>query len=162
MVNPAFPCCRCTSTTNSKRGIGKNLFPTVRTVMFQEQVDMAPHGGASQAMGIDPVALLTRAYLFRLVPHRCRDQVVYQANWVTYADLSSHRGPRLSSIFACMVPSKSLTIRLTSGVQIKGAIKKFGVTSFHVNARLVVRTSREDKYRRPSLRKRNWPYDHSN
>ena len=101
--------------------------------MFQEQVDMALHGGASQAMGIDPVAqsrrpLPTRAYLFRLAPHCCRDQVVCQANWLTYADLSSHRGPRLSGIFACMVPSKSLTIRLAAGVQIKGAITKFGFT----------------------------------
>ena len=135
--------------------------------MFQELVDMALHDGASQAMGIDPVAqsrrpLPTRAYLFRLAPHRFRDQVVCQANWLTYADLSSHRGPRLSGIFAWMVPSKSLTIRLASGVQIKGAITKFGFSSFHVNARLVDRTSREDKYRRPSLRKRNSPYDHSN
>ena len=89
----------------------------IRTVMFQEQVNMAPPGGASQAMGIDPVALSrrplpTRAYLLRLAPHRCRDQMVYQANWLTYADLSSHQGPRLSGTFTCMVPSKSLTIRL--------------------------------------------------
>ena len=103
----------------------------IRTVMFQEQVDMALHGGASQAMGIDLVALSrrplpTRAYLLCLGPHRCRDQMVYQSNWLTYADLSSHRRPRLSGTFTCMVPSKSLTIRLASGVQIKGAITKFG------------------------------------
>ena len=132
--------------------------------MFQEQVNMALHGGASQAMGIDPVALSrrplpTRAYLLRLAPHRCRDQMVYQANWLTYANLSSHR---LSEIEwhirmhgAFKVPYDRLGIRRTD----QRCHHEVRVHLLHVNARQVDRTSREDE--RPSLRKRNSLYDHS-
>ena len=49
-----------------KRGIGKNLLLAVRTVMFQEQVDMVAGGfngvswRCSQAMNSDPLALSGR------------------------------------------------------------------------------------------------------
>ena len=79
-------------------GFAKTCFLTDRTVMFQEQVDMAPHGGASQAMGHRPSGTIEEAFCQHVLtcsagPHTAvGDQVVYQANWVTHADLSSHRG----------------------------------------------------------------------
>ena len=71
-------------------------------------------------------------------PHLSGDQEACQVNDRMCVGSLDRLCARMSGNSACMEPSQS-----------------------HVNARLVDPTSRDDKYRRPSLRKRNSPYDHS-
>ena len=95
-------------------------------------------------------------------PHLCGDQMLYQVNGLTFADLLlSQRGPRLSGIFACTVLSKSLTIRSASNLQTRAATTKAGFISCTSMRDWSIVYPGMTKSCRPISRKRNSPYDHS-
>ena len=118
-----------------KRGIGKKLILTVRTVILQEHVDNGAAWRRQSGSDPPPMSILddsvpTRAYWCHPAPHRCGDQEACQVTGRTCAGSQNHRALRENGKSACTALSLLLSTCWASATQITAAITKFGFTSF--------------------------------
>ena len=135
-----------------KCGIGKNLSPAVRTVMLQEQIVMAMNSGTNSTM--------EEGFCQHELPHG--RTALWGPGGVPgeWSDVCGFIKPpgsgtewhiRMHGAFE--IPHETVGIKVTD----HNCHHQVWIHLLHVNARLVDRTSRDRKYWRPSVRKRNSP-----
>ena len=135
-----------------QRGIGKNSILAVRTVMRQEQVDMVAgdlNGAAWRRQSGSEQRPIPPGPTSLWRPGGCPGESADMCGFIkpTGSETAHARCVRNSS-------------RNTQHQSYRPELPpQVWILLLHVNARLVDRTSRDGTYRRPTVRKRNSPYD---
>ena len=126
---------------------------------------MVPHGAANRAVILDP-SIVEEAFVNTNLPMPPSPTPLPAPGGVPgeWADVCGFIKPlrfekerQIRVPGALTIPYGTLGIRRTD----QSCHHEVWIHLLHVNARLVDRTSRDDKSRRPNWRKRNSPHDHS-